>query len=979
MPVTRAEKEPLYPPDLVPAVLALPWREYEAKTKPKAVGRDGFPVFYSDPLCEIQLLLNQYLDEAAEDDRNYYKLKPHTLPSGKQLLKRDANWRGQVVMAAAARVVWFWKAGRKWSDGLRCWVYRDEEHRDPLIPLLAVLLNGEPQLTENEVFDLIELQTGPMSGDIRDHILPLGVVMAVERCFAGRTVPLERRGPLTKWLRILQSIQPSEKNSKWDAKIASHFPSGCPELVQLDNLGEAFRRLAGLIGDDEILLELSREVRANFSLGGLGALLDLLGKKPLTPQIKQELDAVKQLIEGENLAMGDSAIWLPQLLRSREGQQLVGRLRALVGGVGTGEIEPGEAWANAARENLDALPAAKRSAWDAFIGHCTTAQPSKPAKKWLAKAAELIAAIGIDQFKQAVIKWFPLVALPRPEHRENPAPRYQPDPDLLITDRNAIILKGLAWSCAGMNDPAVSRALSELAEICFKKVRNLGPRCPKAGNACLHALSVTTTDASAAQLSRLSATVKQPTAKKRIGKSIVTAATLTGQTKEDLEEKATPTFGLDGNSRLTRSFGDCAVELRITDAHTIEINWTKGGIAKKAVPAEVKRDHAADLKQFQQLAKDIQKMLSAHRVRIERLLMSERTWHFDSWRQRYLDHPLLAPMTRPLIWQFQQGDRTTLGIWHQEKLVDIQDRPLGRLGGDARVRLWHPIGAEVATVAAWRRWLENHEVCQPFKQAHREVYIITDAELATGTYSNRFARHIIRQHQFVALTNQRGWKYSFMGSFDFQSTPTLELPAWGLNAEFWVEPMGAGAGTGVSLYLSTDQIRFTKDGEAVPLRDVPPLVFSEVMRDVDLFVGVGSIGNDPAWRDTEGIEGAGDYWQTFSFGQLSAAAQTRHDVLERLLPKLKIAAQCELKDKFLHVRGTLRTYKIHLGSGNILMEPNDQYLCIVGNQRLERERKMFLPFEGDRTLSLILSKAFLLAEDSKINDQSILNQIGPLQ
>ena len=32
---------------------------------------------------------------------------------------------------------------------------------------------------------------------------------------------------------------------------------------------------------------------------------------------------------------------------------------------------------------------------------------------------------------------------------------------------------------------------------------------------------------------------------------------------------------------------------------------------------------------------------------------------------------------------------------------------------------------------------------------------------------------------------------------------------------------------------------------------------------------------------------------------------------------------------FLIVRGELRTYRIHLGSGNILMDPNSQYLCIV--------------------------------------------------
>ena len=77
----------------------------------------------------------------------------------------------------------------------------------------------------------------------------------------------------------------------------------------------------------------------------------------------------------------------------------------------------------------------------------------------------------------------------------------------------------------------------------------------------------------------------------------------------------------------------------------------------------------------------------------------------------------------------------------------------------------------------------------------------------------------------------------------------------------------------------------------------------------------------------------------------------------------------------LVVKGKLRTYKIHLGSGNILMEPNDQYLCIVPSQAGPGGDSVLLPFEGDRTLSIILSKAFLLANDTKIKDQSIVRQI----
>ena len=94
------------------------------------------------------------------------------------------------------------------------------------------------------------------------------------------------------------------------------------------------------------------------------------------------------------------------------------------------------------------------------------------------------------------------------------------------------------------------------------------------------------------------------------------------------------------------------------------------------------------------------------------------------------------------------------------------------------------------------------------------------------------------------------------------------------------------------------------------------------------------------------------------------------------MPKLKIAEKCTIDGNFLIVKGQVRTYKIHMGSGNILMSPNDQYLCIVlGRGRQNESDKIFLPFEGDQTLSVILSKAFLLADDTKITDKTILSQI----
>ena len=60
------------------------------------------------------------------------------------------------------------------------------------------------------------------------------------------------------------------------------------------------------------------------------------------------------------------------------------------------------------------------------------------------------------------------------------------------------------------------------------------------------------------------------------------------------------------------------------------------------------------------------------------------------------------------------------------------------------------------------------------------------------------------------------------------------------------------------------------------------------------------------------------------------------------------------------------------------MEPNDQYLCIVPDRSTKSvPNDLYLPFEGDQTLAVILSKAFLLAADDKIQDPSITRQIHP--
>jgi hypothetical protein len=150
-------------------------------------------------------------------------------------------------------------------------------------------------------------------------------------------------------------------------------------------------------------------------------------------------------------------------------------------------------------------------------------------------------------------------------------------------------------------------------------------------------------------------------------------------------------------------------------------------------------------------------------------------------------------------------------------------------------------------------------------------------------------------------------------------------------------------------------------------------VFSEAMRDVDLFVGVTSIALDPNWADRGG-DPHYSYRLAASFGALGATAEIRRAVVATLLPKLKVADRVELSDRYVRAHGTKATYKVHLGSANTLIEPDERYLCIVPASN-GRTKRVMLPFEGDEVLTVVLSKVLMLAADDKITDPTILRQI----
>jgi hypothetical protein len=760
----------------------------------------------------------------------------------------------------------------------------------------------------------------------------------------------------------------------------------------LDSLASVLRReLPFTESHIDLLL---RAVKSTESVGSLlellpgvfGAIERVVGIETLANEHRQVLLTIR-----EKLRQADKK-------QQQNARKLMERIDRLIDDSTVARLHSDEGWADYLQQWIGALDPADRSRWELFLRDVARVRPEPPATEWKVTLNEVVPdylmLLGdLEAAKQARYQrqlglapsqvWKQEIAahltslqpervgecLQRCLHKVAGSKRAT----LLGRTSNRELLRGLLWICVELGRQELVPAVQDATKFFYKNNSPLA----ETGVAVLYQMG---SNVAATALEALARFVRAESQRSFIEFAQSNLAEKLGVESDQL---LVPDFGFTEAGGLTRDLGRFRAKLSIRSSRASEISWSRiGGTALKSVPAAVKRDHRDEVESLKTTAKGACEALSALAVKLESGYLRTTKYPPENWHQQLIEHTVGGVLGRQLIWQLGEHESAIVFSWRDGALVDSKGHsvafPLG-----SPVTLWHPLNATSKEVLAWRNRLHADGVTQPFKQAHREIYKLTDAERQTDTHSNRFAAHILRQAQFRQLAKSRGWKIGLCGPWDGGDRQAAErkLPHWGVRAEFWV----TGVGDALHDYtlVATDQVRFYRheasrvSDEPLGLEAIPPLVFSEIMRDVDLFVGVASVGNNPDWVDGGPGGQYRDYWHSYSFGELSATAQTRKAVLERLIPRLKIAERCSFADKFLVLRGDLRTYKIHLGSGNILMAPNDQYLCIVPSRgaTAKSDGKVFLPFEGDNVLSIILSKAFLLAEDKKITDPTILNQI----
>jgi hypothetical protein len=259
-------------------------------------------------------------------------------------------------------------------------------------------------------------------------------------------------------------------------------------------------------------------------------------------------------------------------------------------------------------------------------------------------------------------------------------------------------------------------------------------------------------------------------------------------------------------------------------------------------------------------------------------------------------------------------------------------------------------------------------------------------------YSNRFAKVLMRQHQFASLCRARGWDYRLMGAgFDGSNVPTKKLDPWNMRVEFYVDlpsdrdhsllesALGEQSGAGINLFIGSDQVRFYRDAREIAIDEVPAILYSEVMRDVDLFTSVSAVGGDETWAD-QGDRGTGIFSDGFNIQKLSGIIGLRSEMLSLVLPHTPIHDRCKIHKTWLEVRGQLGAYRIEFawGGASLVTDSGLRWLRFP-RQILDAVSLDFsaIPIDLDYRTETILRKAYVLADDWKIDSPDLIQQLMP--
>ncbi|WP_335985088.1 DUF4132 domain-containing protein [Fusobacterium polymorphum] len=389
-----------------------------------------------------------------------------------------------------------------------------------------------------------------------------------------------------------------------------------------------------------------------------------------------------------------------------------------------------------------------------------------------------------------------------------------------------------------------------------------------------------------------------------------------------------------------KKLDDVDVYIKIDDLGQSEIIYEKAGKELKSLPTKLKKD------KYIEAIKEVHKNLKEQYRRSRKMLeeaMEDGTEFYGYEIENLMTNPVIAPILKSLVFKMDKN----LGYYVDKKLKSVNKKSVA-VKDDSFLKIAHCFDLfESGDWATYQKDIFNRELKQPFKQVFRELYIKTADEKGRDK-SLRYAGHQVQPTKTVALLKTRRWIIDGQEGLEkvyYKENIIAKIYA----LADWFSPADIEAPT-----LEEVQFFDRKTFKPILIDNVPDLVFTEVMRDIDLVVSVAHIGDvDP---------------------------EASHSTIE--MRKAIIEFNCKLfklknvkfSENHVLIKGERAEYSIHLGSGLIHQKAGSAINVLPVHS--QHRGRVFLPFiDDDPKTAEIMAKVILFAQDEKIKDVFILEQI----
>ena len=389
-----------------------------------------------------------------------------------------------------------------------------------------------------------------------------------------------------------------------------------------------------------------------------------------------------------------------------------------------------------------------------------------------------------------------------------------------------------------------------------------------------------------------------------------------------------------------KKLDDVDVYIKIDELGQSEIIYEKAGKELKSLPTKLKKD------KYIEAIKEVHKNLKEQYRRSRKMLeeaMEDGTEFYGYEIENLMTNPVIAPILKSLV--FKMGNN--LGYYVDKKLKSVKKKSVA-IKDDSLLKIAHCFDLfESGEWSAYQKDIFDRELKQPFKQVFRELYVKTVDEKGRDK-SLRYAGHQVQPSKTVALLKTRRWIID--GQEGLEKVYYKEnIIAKIFALADWFSPADIEAPT-----LEEVQFFDRKTFKPILIDEVPDLIFTEVMRDIDLVVSVAHVGDvDP---------------------------EASHSTIE--MRKAIVEFNCKLfklknvtfAENHALIKGERAEYSIHLGSGLIHQKAGSAINVLPVHS--QHRGRVFLPFiDDDPKTAEIMAKVLLFAQDDKIKDVFILEQI----